>query len=355
MQIHPHPPRITSRGGLIRFSPAWFSFVLLFFPKRKVKCGAGFLRLCRNHSIFILIYDFRCDKIKQNQIFTAKAGRKMKFSVSSYSYSGLTSTGKKTEAALIALAAEMGFDGIEFAEIHPPAGMDKTAYAASLRAEAQRVGIPIVAYCIGANLLGDTDAEIERLKAEVDIAAALGAAVMRHDASGGYAKETRTQRGFSNALPVLVRGYREVTAYAKTKGVRTCIENHGYFCQDSARVEAIINGVADENFGALVDIGNFLCADEDPGVAVGNLAPYAFHVHCKDFHFKRGTEIVPPDGFFGTRGGNWLRGAIIGHGVVPVAQCLRILKNAGYDGYYTVEFEGMEDPVTGVRCGLNTL
>ena len=172
MQIHPHPPRITSRGGLIRFSPAWFSFVLLFFPKRKVKCGAGFLRLCRNHSIFILIYDFRCDKIKQNQIFTAKAGRKMKFSVSSYSYSGLTSTGKKTEAALIALAAEMGFDGIEFAEIHPPAGMDKTAYAASLRAEAQRVGIPIVAYCIGANLLGDTDAEIERLKAEVDIAAA---------------------------------------------------------------------------------------------------------------------------------------------------------------------------------------
>ena len=31
------------------------------------------------------------------------------------------------------------------------------------------------------------------------------------------------------------------------------------------------------------------------------------------------------------------------------------LKNAGYDGYYTVDFEGMEDPVTGVACGLNTL
>ena len=36
------------------------------------------------------------------------------------------------------------------------------------------------------------------------------------------------------------------------KGVRTCIENHGFFCQDSARIEAIINGVADENFSALV-------------------------------------------------------------------------------------------------------
>ena len=279
----------------------------------------------------------------------------MKFSVSSYSYAGLTRTGEKTEAELIPLAAEMGFDAIEFAEINPPEGMEKAAYAAFLNAEAKKAGIAIAAYCIGADLLRDTDNEIERLKKEVDIAAILGVPVMRHDASGGYRGEGRSQRGFNNALPTLVRGYKEVTQYAKTKGVRTCIENHGYFCQDSARVEAIINGVADDNFGALVDIGNFMCADEDPAVAVGNMAPYAFHVHCKDFHYKKGTQLVPPDGFFGTRGGNWLRGAIIGHGVVPVEQCIRILKNAGYDGYFTVEFEGMEDPRTGVRCGLNTL
>ena len=279
----------------------------------------------------------------------------MKFSVSSYSYSGLTRSGAKTEPELIPLAASMGFDAIEFAEIHPAGGMDKAEYAAFLNAEAKKAAINIAAYCIGADLLRNTDAEIERLKREVDIAKLLGAPVMRHDASGGYAKETRNQRGFNNALPTIVRGYKEVTQYAKTVGVRTCIENHGYFCQDSARVEAIINGVADENFGALVDIGNFMCADEDPAVAVGNVAPYAFHVHCKDFHYKKGTELVPPDGFFGTRGGNWLRGAIIGHGVVPVEQCIRLLKKAGYDGYFTVEFEGMADPVTGVRCGLNTL
>ncbi len=279
----------------------------------------------------------------------------MKFSVSSYSYAGLTRTGEKTEAQLIPLAAEMGFQAIEFAEIHPAEGMDKAEYAAFLHNEAEKAGIEIAAYCIGADLLRDTDAEIERLKGEVDIAAALGVHVMRHDASGGYGRDYRGQRGFANALPTLVRGYKAVTEYAREKGIRTCIENHGFFCQDSARVEAIINGVADENFGALVDIGNFMCADEDPAVAVGNLAPYAFHVHCKDFHFKKGTEFIPGEGFFGTRGGNFLRGAIIGHGAVPVAQCIRILKNAGYNGYYTVEFEGMEHPLTGVRLGLETL
>ncbi len=279
----------------------------------------------------------------------------MKYSVSSYSYSQLTSSGEYTEKQLIALAKEMGFDGIEFAEIHPPVGTDKLAYAEELRREAEKQEIAIVAYCIGANLLDDTDREIERLKGEVDVAAALGVPVMRHDASGGYGKEDRGQRGFNNALPEIVRGYKAVTEYAKTKGIRTCIENHGFFCQDSCRVEAIINGVADPNFGALVDIGNFLCADEDPAVAVGNVAPYAFHVHAKDFHFKKGTEFVPSHGFFMTRGGNYLRGAVIGHGAVPVQQCLKILKNAGYNGYVTVEFEGVENAKTGVSWGLDTL
>lgn len=279
----------------------------------------------------------------------------MKYSVSSYSYSQLTSSGKYTEKQLIALAKEMGFDGIEFAEIHTLDGLDKLEYAKELKAEADKNEIEIVAYCIGANLLHDTDAEIERLKGEVDVAAALGVPVMRHDASWGYDKEARSQRGFNNALPELVRGYKAVTEYAKTKGIRTCIENHGFFCQDSCRVEAIINGVADDNFGALVDIGNFMCADEDPAKAVGNVAPYAFHVHAKDFHFKKGTDFIPTEGFFMTRGGNYLRGAVIGHGDVPVVQCLKILKNAGYHGYITVEFEGMENAKNGVKWGLNTL
>lgn len=279
----------------------------------------------------------------------------MRISVTSYSYAAAVRQGRYTEIDLIGLAKKQGFEGIEFAEIHPPAGEDKLTWAARLREEAQKQGIPIAAYCVGADLLRDTDAEIERLKGEADVAAALGAPVMRHDASGGYSKEARGQRGFSNALPTLVRGYRAVTEYAQTKGVRTCIENHGFFAQDPERVEAIVNGVAHENFGALVDIGNFLCADADPAKAVGLLAPYAFHVHCKDFHVKKGTEPEPPDGFFMSRGGNFLRGAIVGHGDVPVLQCLRLLKNAGYDGWYTVEFEGMEDSETGAACGRNAL
>ncbi|MBO4795025.1 MAG: TIM barrel protein, partial [Clostridia bacterium] len=215
-----------------------------------------------------------------------------------------------------------------------------------------------------------------------------------------------------------------VTEYAKTKGVKTCVENHGFFAQDAERVEKLINAVDDDNFGALVDIGNFSCADEynprsvgimapyafhahakdfhiksgngeNPGdgffaqdaerveklinavdddnfgalVDIGNfscadeynprsvgiMAPYAFHAHAKDFHIKSGNGENPGDGFFMSRGGNYLRGSIIGHGDVPVKQCVNALRRAGYDGYLMIEFEGMEDPITGISVGLKNL
>jgi sugar phosphate isomerase/epimerase len=133
------------------------------------------------------------------------------------------------------------------------------------------------------------------------------------------------------------------------------VENHGFFCQDSERVEMLVNGVNHENFGLLIDMGNFLCADEDPAKAAGRLAPYAFHVHAKDFHTKPGTGPNPGRGWFQSRGGNYLRGSIIGHGDVPVVQCINIIRKSGYSGNISIEFEGMEDPLTGISVGFENL
>lgn len=283
----------------------------------------------------------------------------MKFSVSTYSFSQLMRNGKKTEKDLIPLTKEMGFDGIEFAEIHIPDGMKAADYAEQLREECEKVGITPVNYTIGANFLypvgGTLESEIERLCKELDIAKILGVSGMRHDATGGWKSKDRKQRGFTDALPYLIEGCRKVTEYGESLGIRTMIENHGFFCQESSRVEQIVNGVSHTNFGLLFDMGNFLCADEDPIQAVGRLSPYVYHVHAKDFHFKSGDNIAPVNGFFKTRGGNYLRGAIIGHGCVPVLQCMSTLQDSGYDGFISVEFEGVEDAETGVEWGLNTL
>lgn len=283
----------------------------------------------------------------------------MKFSVSTYSYCRLIGEGKKSLLECISLAKETGFDGVEFVDFDAPEGMTKAEYAEMLSKECEKCGIEPVSYTIGADFLngsdGDIDKEIDRLKNEVKIASILGVKLMRHDATRGYDAEKRGFKGFDDALPAIIKGCRAVTEYAENFGIRTMIENHGFFCQESRRVEKIVGGVANGNFGLLVDIGNFMCADENPVEAVGRLAPYAFHVHAKDFHKKSGNGPFFCDGFFKTRGGTYLRGAIIGHGDVPVYQCLATLVAGGYDGYVTVEFEGLEDQITGTAYGLNTL
>lgn len=283
----------------------------------------------------------------------------MKIGVSSYSFSGLVRKGVMIQFEIIAKAKEMGFDLIEFAGLDVPKDETVESYAKKIKEECGRIGIEMGNYTIGADLIngsdGDLNAEIERLKGEVKIAKILGAPGMRHDATQGFKPGYRGAKGFQDALPMLIRGCRAVTEFAAELGIKTMVENHGFFCQDSDRVEMLVNGVNHENYGVLVDMGNFLCADEDPAKAVGRLAPYAFHVHAKDFHTKSGASPNPGTGWFNSRGGNYLRGSIIGHGDVPVAQCIRILKKAGYNGNISIEFEGMEDPLVGIAVGLENL
>ena len=283
----------------------------------------------------------------------------MQIGVSSYSYSRLVRSGGMKQTEVIGAAREAGFDVIEFSVIAVPDGQKLAAFAGELREEARKVGIAIANYTIGADFIngsnGNLDAEIARVKGEVDIAEILGVPGMRHDATTGFAAGYTGPRGFDNALPRLAEGCRAVTEYAATKGIRTMVENHGFFCQDSIRVEQLINAVGHPNFGALIDMGNFSCADEDAGIAVGRLARYAFHAHAKDFHIKAGDVVNPGEGWFQSRGGNYLRGAIIGHGDVPVLQAIRALKRTGYNGVLSIEFEGMEDVLTGLRIGLANL
>lgn len=270
----------------------------------------------------------------------------MKSSISSYSFAHLMQTENETQLSVISKAKELGFDAIEFTDLTPPEGVTEAEYAKALKAEADRVGLEISGYSVAADLLsgcgGDLDKEVERITKKIDIAEILGTKLLRHDASFSFLNNERGFQGFYNVVERLTEGCRKITMYAKEKGIRTMVENHGFFCQDSERVELLVNKVANNNFGLQLDIGNFLCVDENPAIAVGRCAPYAFNLHIKDFIYKSGEEGCPGDGFIHTRGGNYIRGTILGHSVVPIKQCVSIMKANGYDGYMTLEFEGPE-------------
>lgn len=283
----------------------------------------------------------------------------MKIGVSSYSYMQALRNGSMTLMDTIKNAAELGFEGYEVVDFvftsQIPEGKTKVEFAKEIKAECEKYGLTITNYTCGADFQAtDLDAEIARLKECVDIAEILGASGLRHDVAHGLSAEGKYE-SFESILPRLVKGITAVTEYAATKGIKTMSENHGFFAQDALRVERLINAVNNPNYRWLVDMGNFTCADEKPAISVGIAAPYACYVHAKDFIVKPASGANPGKYFFRSRGGNYLRGTIVGQGDVDVKACLAALRNAGYDGFVSIEFEGMEDCVLALEAGRENL
>jgi len=278
----------------------------------------------------------------------------MKIGISSYSYHRLVKEGKYTLFDAIEFTRKTGFDVIEFSDFDPPPGKSLESFAADLAKACKEAGLGICDYATHADFLygsdGDMNREVERLKGRVDISKILGAPLMRHDACWGLKDNTRA-RTWRDAVKIMAPAIRELTEYAAARGIRTMTENHGIFLQDSARMEELVLAVNHPNYGLLVDMGNFMCADEISINALATVMPYAFHVHAKDFLYKDGAEPRPDDSWFPTRGGNHLRGTIVGHGVVSVGQCIQYIKKCGYDGVLSLEFEGPEEPLDAIKRG----
>ncbi|MCP1424169.1 sugar phosphate isomerase/epimerase [Paenibacillus xylanexedens] len=227
-----------------------------------------------------------------------------------------------------------------------------------IKAVAKEVGIDISNYAIGANFAVQEDAEaleqeIQNVMRHVDVAAALGVKLMRHDVAFRPAPEGSVAQ-FEIDLPVLVKACQRIADYAAGFGITTSVENHGYYVQSSERIQRLLHETARSNFKTTLDVGNFLCVDEDPVSAVKNNIPYASIVHAKDFYW-RPSYRNPGEGWFQTSHGNYLRGAIVGQGDIDMPEVFRVLKQSGYDGYISVEFEGMEDCKTASRIAMDNV
>ncbi|MGP4066225.1 sugar phosphate isomerase/epimerase family protein [Oceanobacillus sp. M65] len=278
----------------------------------------------------------------------------MKLGISSYSLYSAMKAGEMSILDVMEWVAEQGGEHIE---IVPNLGftLEDGGLVSEIREKAREVGLDISNYAIGANFITESEekfqAEIERVKNEVDIANQLGVKLMRHDVAWRPIRETSIQQ-FESDLPKLVRACREIADYAAQYGITTSIENHGYYVQASDRVQSLINHVDRPNFKTTLDVGNFMCADEDSVSAVKKNISYSSMVHIKDFYLR---STHPGEGWMETISGNYLRGAIIGHGDINMREVIGVVKNSGYDGYLSVEFEGMEECKHACKISLDNV
>ncbi|MFD1675535.1 sugar phosphate isomerase/epimerase family protein [Alicyclobacillus fodiniaquatilis] len=278
----------------------------------------------------------------------------MKIGLSTYSFFQALNKKEMNVLEVIDWIAENGGEHVEIVPIGYTLS-DNPELVDQIRERAAKVGIDVSNYAIGANFIQDSDAayeaEIERVKGEVEIANRLGVKFMRHDVAWRPIPEATLDQ-FEQDLPRIADACRRIADHAKQYGITTSVENHGYFVQASDRVLRLVKAVDRDNFRTTLDVGNFMCADEQSPVSVQKNLPYASVVHLKDFYL-RPSYRNPGDGWFQTAGGNFLRGAIVGHGDIDMWEVIRLVKQSGYDGYISIEFEGMEDCRAGSKIGMD--
>ena len=90
------------------------------------------------------------------------------------------------------------------------------------------------------------------------------------------------------------------------------------------------------------DVGNFVMAGYDPIAALDKVFPYTHHVHVKDWVTL--AEELPGASWKGTRDGPWFKAVDLGEGVVPLPAAVKRLRELGYDGTVSPEYEGPEEP-----------
>lgn len=234
----------------------------------------------------------------------------MKISCAGYTFDTYFKQKGLTLEQYVDICADMGLDGVELTQYYfPETGQ---AYLNARKRQLLRRGLELAGTAIGGSFCFATEEErkqhSEFTKEWLDISARLGSPCLRVFA--GPAPKGHTEQ---EAFAWAVAGIKECAQVAEKLGVMIGLENHGGLTGTAEGLVAILKAVASDWVGALLDFGNY---HADPYREFEMTAPFAVMTHVK-----------PTSDFAGTRA------------EVDYARVCRIMKQAGYRGFLSIEYE----------------
>ncbi len=272
----------------------------------------------------------------------------MKIAVSMWSLHKLYQKRELDVFGFIDYVAGLGADGVELLDVFWKDPHSEPCKALDL---VKSKGLEVAAYAIANNFVNPDAskrmAEVEKIKLGVDMALALETKVVRV-----FAGDLEPGIKFEDAKGWILEGLSEGARYAEQKGVVLALENHGLLAGKGAQVKEIIETVGSPGLRATIDTGNFLLVNERPVDAVRTLGTLAAHVHLKDMK-KVGCCCVSES--YAALDGSRYVGTVAGEGEVRIDEVVRLLEEAGYDGYLSIEFEGLGDPRDGTERSIEYL
>jgi sugar phosphate isomerase/epimerase len=254
------------------------------------------------------------------------ARSRIKLSCNFYSFNEPLTAGDMTLEQAIDFCAEIGFDAVDLTGYYFPGYPDvpPDPFVYETKRRAFRLALDIS----GTGVRNDftqadpsrREADVAHVKAWIEVAARLGAPVIRVFARRGV-PEGHTREEVTGRV---VECLEQCTAHGKRHGVMVVLQNHDELLKTADDVLEIRRRIPSEWFGLNVDIGSLRATD--PYEEMARLAPFAYTWQIKEHVARRGVEEQ-----------------------TDLRRVFTILREAGYRGYAPLEVLGPGDPRPRVR------
>ena len=209
--------------------------------------------------------------------------------------------------------------------------------AKELKAYASEKGITFPCVSVGISLVDDDRSKaIETLKRYADVAKILGSPFLHHTIALNFSEPQFIADHFELFYQRGLEAVREVFDYAATLGIRTIYEDQGFLFNGRKTFTRFLSEV-DRNVGVVADFGNIQFVDEDVEDFIPAFSDRIVHVHVKDYLVTPGGSRNPHPDEYTSRGGNYLKGCLIGTGSVNTGAAFAALRAIGYTGALALE------------------
>jgi L-ribulose-5-phosphate 3-epimerase len=272
--------------------------------------------------------------------------------ISSYSYWHFK-TEKVSIDAVIDKTAKLGVPGVDVLHRQmdigefDPLNSSMHSYCQKLKRQAFRAGVDLVCLSIHQDFVSPDPAERQKWEAHtekcIEIAYAMGIPCIRLNSGRWKTIKDFDELMKARGIEPVLKGFTEEDGFkwciesiqkcvdlAAQRGVILALENHWGLTSQPAGQLRILNAIESPWLGALMDTGNFL---EEPYEKLTQIAPKTVFVQAKTY----------------PGGGEWYTLDL------DYKRIAKILRDAGYAGYVSLEMEGKEDPDSAVPKSISLL
>ena len=228
-------------------------------------------------------------------------------------------------------ASEIGYEycELQIKDIWDGESRDGEKTAEQTRRMLEKYGMKVSAVAAGNDFLQsdpkELDAQIERYRYVCQIVPYAGTDIVRSD--GGWNRKGDVPEEEWDGM--LLEAFKRCMDFVERLEVRIALDNHGLSTNDGDWQLSLIERVGSDRLGVNLDTMNYRWYGHDLEKIdhfYEILAPHVFHTHMKD----------------GTGSRQEYKGAALGEGEIHLDHAVKCLKEAGYDGAWTAEYEGPE-------------